>query len=725
MHEETATTNPQITTHYFDTYFANLDKEPILREAIAQRHFWEHAPIAISPEQLIVGTRPNDSNEIAGFFYGCGTYTNARRVDDYAATLPEEARPEFWAKIGTIRNNHHIASIWEDIEAAKDWAFTPEEVRGLKSGAAGSTFFGCHMVIDYEGILKGLSHYDKKINSYIKAGHNTEFYMAMKEILTGFCTYISRTGMACLNTTAHDDLIYISKHPPKHFRQALQLVWLAHCCAGADTFGRFDQYLYPFYDNDIRNGVITESEAYTYLLCLMDKINEAEQIQNMTIGGVLPDGSLGYNDLTRLILKAVREAGYQGPNLCFRISEHMPAHWWDEIMESLSFGQGIPALYNDEVMINQLIRANVDIADARNFCLAGCSQIMVPGKSQFANDIGMMNIAKILELTLYNGVDAAVSGIEMECKTGEVGTFATFEALQTAFCKQLSYYAKLEADVNNRAVAALSTNEGYAFRTLFTENCLEKGVGCFSGGAIYNHIQLECIGLTNAADSLAAIKKLVYEDNVITLPELCTALLADFEGCESLRKQCIDAPKFGNDDPFVDDLRRDITAHLFDALRAQPSVIGGHFIPGEVIFLAHGHQGENTGATPDGRKKGHVLADSAGAMQGADTKGPTALMNSVLKIPVTDICTTIPLNIKFLRQSFLKNRAKIQTLFRTFMAQGGQQLQVNVCDPVMLQDALKNPENHKNLIVRVGGFSTYFHTLPRNLQEEIVARNGY
>jgi len=333
---------------------------------------------------------------------------------------------------------------------------------------------------------------------------------------------------------------------------------------------------------------------------------------------------------------------------------------------------------------------------------------MVPGKSQFANDIGMMNITKILELILHEGEN-----------------WATFNDLLESFKARLSYYAKLEGDVNNRVVAMYRDQEGYAFRTLFTQDCISTGKRCFEGGATYNHIQLECIGITNAADSLAAIKKLVYESDTVSLKEIREALLADFVGYEELRTDCLNAPKFGNDDDFVDSIRRDITAHLFDELRKQPSVIGGHLIPGEVIFTAHGHQGENTGATPDGRKKGCVLADSAGSMQGADTKGFTALLNSVLKIPVDGICTSIGFNLKFLHESFVKDRDKIIFLLKSFFAQGGQQMQINVCSPELLADALKNPENHKNLIVRVGGYSDYFYRLPRNLQEEIVLRNGY
>jgi len=730
--------NSSPTAHYFNAYIKNLHKPPILREAIAQRHSWAQIPIAINPADLIPGTKPDTSMEIANFIYASGTYVADGLLDDYAATLPEAEKPTFWANIEIMRKNHPLHLLWYNYDSTcKALDFTHEEYRGLITGAAGSTFFCCHMVIDYEGILGGLNRYADEIEKYNKSGQNPAFYQAMREILAAFQAYITRTGKACLDaaikaqdqhvksrlTQHYHDLTHIAINPPKNFRQATKLAWLSHCLAGADTFGRFDQYLYPFYRHDIDSGEITKEEAYTYILNLMDKIEEASEIQNMTIGGLTPTGDPAYNDLTEMLLKATAQAGYKGPNLCFRINEKMPNYWWDEVTACLSAGTGLPALYNDEVMIAWLTRAGVELEDARNYCLAGCSQIMVPGKAQFANDIGMMNIAKILELTLYNGADKAVTGEITEMRTGE--TFETFDKLIEAFCKQLTYYAKLEADTNNKIVAAIGKYEGYALRTLFTQNCLEKGLSCFSGGAVYNHVQLECIGITNAADSLAAIKQLVYEENKITLPELREALLADFEGNEPLRQLCLNAPKFGNDDPIADDIRIKITQHLFSELRAQPSTIGGHYIPGEVIFTAHAPSGEGTGATPDGRKKGQVLADSAGSMQGTDIKGPTALIKSVLKIPADEICTTIAFNIKFLRQSFEKDIEKIKYLFKTFIESGGQQMQINVLDPATLKKALEDPENHKNLVVRVGGFSAYFHTLPRNLQEEIALRSGY
>jgi formate C-acetyltransferase len=336
-----------------------------------------------------------------------------------------------------------------------------------------------------------------------------------------------------------------------------------------------------------------------------------------------------------------------------------------------------------------------------------------------------MNYAKILEFTLYNGVDKAMTGFESGLKTGDINNFTSFEELLQAFKKQISYFSDLEASSNNKLVGLYSKSEGYAFRSLFTKDCLKNGKNIYNGGAMYNHIQLECVGITNAVDSLMAIKKTIFDDKSTTLSELCEALLADFEGYELLQKMLKNAPKFGNDNEEIDSIRRDITGFLYDELRRQHAYLGGMYIPGEVVFLYHDGMGTQTGATPDGRRKGTVLADSAGASQGMDRSGPTALLNSVLKIPVDKLCTCVVCNIKFSKSLFTESKEKIFALLKTFFASGGHQIQINVCDKQTLIAARKNPDAYQNLIVRVGGFSAYFHTLSERMQDDIIERSEY
>lgn len=724
-----------VTIYYLEEYVKNAELSPELREAKALKKFYECCDIDVKPFELVVGRIT--ANEPVGFHIGCGTYLNYDTAEEYikANNLPPKEKEDFYRKLEVIKN-HKFLNIWENgfFDINPDM-FSQAEIKALNCGAAGSTFFGGHMVLDFETMLQnGLGWYSEKLKQYPE----NDFYKALRITLEAFQTMIKRTAERCTELsescdTAYNDnmqsaalnLNHIVSHKPETFLQALQLVWFGHICNNSDSFGRFDKYLYPFYKNDIDKGLISRKEALEILKSLMIKIDEQDQIQNMTVGGITPEGEQSYTELTCLILEATRIMGYKGPNLCIRINKKMPEYFWNEISESMGTGQGLPALYNEDKIISWLINYGIKYADALNFCLAGCSQVNIPGKSQFVNDIGMMNAAKIFELTLYNGKDLGVSGEEIGIKTGDAEEFESFDAFLQAYKKQITYYAELEASIHNKIVKYIGDTEGYNLRSLFTEGCIEAGKGIFRGGATYNGIQLECIGITNAADSLAAIKKAVYEDKKCTITELKQILQNNFSGHEKLRLYLKNkVPKFGNDDDFVDLIRQDISAYIFDQFRNQKGLFGGTYIPGEVIFTAHDGQGVLTGATPDGRFKGSVLADSAGAMQGADKNGPTALINSVLKIPNDKILTTIVLNLKFLKEQWIKDRVKIIELFKCFFKEGGEQLQINVCDQEVLKKAYENPEMFPNLIVRVGGYSAYFSTLSKALQLDIIERTS-
>ncbi len=724
------------TSYYLDAYIDNLGRSPILREARALLALWSHCRIDVYADELLPGQLR--FYEPVAFHYGCGTYIDYGCIDVIKKErgMDEAESRRLDESIRAVHERRHVAfnDGWYETLGLK--VFTPEMEQSMRVHAASTTFFGGHMVPDFETLLQqGLDGYRDEIRRAREASDGTkrDFYEAMDTILDAFAIVLTRTADAVnalqasgteeqkrLSTLA-ENLRHIAACPPSNFHQALLLVYFAHMLAGADTFGRFDKYLYPFYEKDLRAGLLTSDFALSLLECLCVKVEQMDQIQNMTLGGVLEDGAPCYNALTRLMLQATRNAGYKGPNLCLRINDVMPTDMWEEIRASLATGQGLPALYNDGVMIPFLEKDGYPPQVARDFCLAGCSQVMLPGRTHFVNDIGIFNVAKVLELTLYGGVDAAMTGLE----AGERGEteFDSFHALYRAFCERLEDFIRLEAEINNTEIRFIGSQEGYALRSLLTRDCIENGKGCYQGGARYNGVEMEFIGITNVADSLAAIKKLVYDERSLTLSQLREALLHNFDGYESLRAQLLHCPKFGNDDPYVDDIRADLTCRCYETMRAQKGAFGGHYIPGEVIFTAHDDMGSVTGATPDGRKKGEVLADSAGASQGLDRCGPTALLNSCLKLPSDSIVTTTVLNLKFLKSLFESEGDKCLSLIRTYFAQGGQQVQVNVCDSEVLKKAYERPQDYAGLIVRVGGFSAYFTALSQKLQLEIIARS--
>ena len=726
------------TRIWLDEYLKNVGKSPILREALAFRSLWGNCPIVFFPEELITGILYY--NEIVCFHYSCGTYIDWNSVNLYIKqnSLNEEEISALHAELDIVESKRHKASASSD--------YSDEENASIRAFAATSTWFAGHMIPDYNKIMsEGLGGYAaaiKKCREENKEADKDEFYEAMQVMLEAVILFIRRYAEKALETAVnkeigfdfdrckelHSDLRHITSNPPDNFRQALRLSFIIHLIYGVDSFGRFDDYLLTAFQSDIKTGAITEQYAYELLYDYMVKIESVNSIQNMTIGGCDVNGNSQYTLLTELVMRAVRDAGYKGPNLCLRVTEDMPKKFWELAFDCLGTGQGLPALYNDKVYINSLTQAGYPLEQARGYALAGCSQIMIPGKCNFVNDIGLINAGKICELVFYNGFDNRTK-CQTGLKTGEPKDFKTFGEFLNAFEEQSKYFCRIEAEIHNKDNRLRGEREGYALRTLFTSGCIEKGLPVFSGGAEYNNTELEIIGLTNAADSLYAVKKAVFDEKRITMTELVEAMQTNFENNEPLRQYLLNAiPKFGNDNEEVDMLRARISRLYYKAMNDEKSVLGGIFVPGEVIFVVHESAGAATGATPDGRFAGQVFADSAGAMQGMDKKGPTALLNSVLKIPNQEfLLTSVVLNMRFLASTWnnFQSRKTIENLFKIYFAQGGMQLQINVCDAEILKRAVENPEQYRSLIVRVGGYSEYFVNLSSALKEELICRTEY
>ena len=667
------------TRHYLDAYLAHINKTPILREAYALSAYWQNAEIEFFPEELIAGMIL--SNEPVGFHYGFGTYVAAEDAD--------------------IVKQHSYQR--------KDPSFISErELLHLESHASSTTWFGGHMVLDFETVFAvGLDGYREKLQSK----PTNDFYKAMEVTLDGVVKFILRLAQkaeaACCGPVA-DVLHHIAHKPPETFHQGLQLCWVLHYLDNSDSFGRFDKYLNPLFAKE------EPERAKELLTDFWLKIEDAEEIQNMTIGGTGV-----YSGLTLLCLEVTRQLAFKGPNLCLRVTPDIPADIWDAALDCIGAGLGLPALYNDGLYSQSLINFGIPAETAENYCFAGCSQLMIPGESNFYNDIGMMNIAKIFELTLYNGFDPRIGkqvGVTHD-------TICDFESLMTAFFAQLKDACDIQVEFHNKELRYRASREGYALRSLFTKDCLEKGLGVFEGGARYNNIQLELIGITNAADSLLAIKKAVFEEKRLSFARLCDILKSNWEGQDNLRAYFRSLPKFGNDIDEVDGIRAKITKFLYEYFNSAAAALGGCYVPGEVIFTAHEHCGAVTGATPDGRAAGDVLADSAGAQAGCGIAGPTALMNSVFTIPTAGhLLTSVVLNLRFLPNTFGSARPAISALLSSFFAGGGMQVQINVVSSQVLRDAQNNPHLYGDLIVRVGGYSDYFVRLSAALQNEIIER---
>ncbi|MCL2159090.1 MAG: pyruvate formate lyase family protein, partial [Oscillospiraceae bacterium] len=613
-----------ISCSYLDEYCQNIDAAPILREAKATYRFWaEKLEVFVFAEDKICGF--SKSNEVAGFNYGGGTWINHEKAQEYIRQekLTDSEEQAFMDKLQLMESHRYIPCRSED--------YTEEELSSIHANAATSTWFGGHMIPDYETILKlGLLGYEKKIEEYRKANgeQKKDFYDALDITLLAIEAVIDKfadKALKCQKIQMHEDLAHIAKNPPVSFRQALLLVWIVHMLNGSDSFGRFDFYLKGFFEADIAAGRMDLEEAYGLIVDFWCKIEGAQAIQNMTLGGVDYAGVPIYSELTRLCIEATAKLGFKGPNLCLRVRADMPGYIWETALDSIKTGNGLPALYNDELFTNSLQNFGYDLKYARGYCFAGCSQLMIPGVCNFVNDIGMMNAAKIAEIALYDGYDPHTKK-QVSIKTGAPEDIESFEGVLAAYKKQLDYFCKIETDIHEKEYRYRASREGYAMRTLFTGDCIEKGKGVYEGGARFSNIELEVIGITNAADHLYAIKNLVFDKKIVSLPALAQILKNNWRGHEALRALAIQCDKFGNDKPEVDAIRADITEHIYESYNNKKSALGGIYIPGEVIFTAHDWCGAATGATADGRLAKSVLADSAGAQQGLDKNGPTALL---------------------------------------------------------------------------------------------------
>lgn len=704
----------KITTYYFDEYDAHKDDAAPLREAWAHKNLYENIPVYLFPDELIYGHV--SVNEPVYFHYSCGTAVNMNLAREYAKQEkmdPEETQA-FLGRIESLDAYRYIP--WEE------GVFTEEEKRSMTSTVSTTTFFGGHMIPDYEGILtKGLGGYQVLLTKKIIEGGN-DLHKAMLIMLRAIQTLIGRYAEKAASMSMDaGGLYHIVSDPPRTFREGIQLVWFIHMLNGRDSFGRFDRYLYPLYKKDTESGIISEQEVHELVSALCIKTEEVGDIQNLTLGGTDEDLNDTYNGLTLHMIDSAAELGYKGPNLCLRVTETMPDSVWNAAMRCIGTGIGLPALYNDKIYYENYIRYGCDRTVAWDYCFGGCSQIMLSGRSCYINDIGAMNILKVLEITLGKGSDLKGERILSDAPDTVP---STYEEFSDHFYQVLDRFIDLEVSVNNKDIAHRARHEGYVMRSLFTRGCIENGKTVFCGGAEYNGVELEVMGITNTADSLYAIRKTVFEDKRFTLDELTDILRSDWRDRENVRLYMKNLPKFGNDNNETDSIRAELSDFIFSRLSSHKGINGGNYIPGEVIFTAHHWMGEACAASADGRRSGEVLADSCGATQGADVNGPTALFNSVLKIPSSYLLTTLVLNVKFTKNLWQDTQAedKIRLMFEIFFKRGGMQLQVNVCDSETLKQARIEPEKYRSLVVRVGGYSDYFVNLPSQLQDEIITR---
>ncbi len=510
----------------------------------------------------------------------------------------------------------------------------------------------------------------------------------------------------------------VPRKPAYDFISAMCSFMLVFSMDGNDSPGRFDQYMYPAYAK-------TENKAE--IIDLLDRLWEYFHMcrsWNLCISGSDENWNDETNELTYDILAMVRKKRYQTPNLTCRVHRNTPDRLWNDIADTLAVGTGLPSLYSDDSVCPALEKIGIPACDSHDYCMNGCNQIDILGKSHMGLEDGEVMFAKCLEFALHNGVNA-MNGEKVSIATGDPATFTTYERFERAFMDQLEYVTYHSCISANNSQHMRGAFQPHPLRSCLIEGCFEKGRDYRNGGPLYNHGQILAEGIADAGDSLYAVKKLVFDEKKYTMAELIAALDADFEGYEQLWHDFKSCEKFGNDIEEVDAITARALNRFFTVLKRHNTYRGGVFTGGCSTFSRAAGYGRQTAALPNGKKKGEpLLADSIAATPGRDVNGPTAQIKSALKYNHIDACSGFVFQNKFDKKIFNteKGKASFIALAKAYFAGGGQQYTITVVSPEDLLDARVHPENHRDLIVRVGGYSAYFVDLDEGLQNNVIER---
>jgi len=583
--------------------------------------------------------------------------------------------------------------------------------------------------------------------------HKKSFYEAVRivcEAGINFARRYSQEAKRLAEKTANIDrkrelekISEVCKNIPafsaSSFHEALQSFYFSHLIIWASghflvPIGRFDQYIYPFYKKDIEKGIISKERAFELLQCLWIKLNsdrdkthgkpnfEGDTGQTLMLAGKTSEGKDAVNELSYLCLRATMQLKMSEPRVQVRLHKRTPKKFIKECAKLIKMGMGFPTVCNDEIIIPTLVDFGYSLSDARNYCLGGCWEITIPGKADDRTNSGVVNLPRCLEWTLNNGRNFQ-DGEKLGLDTGPVEEITSFEDLFNRFKKEVSYYIERIVENCNKAVFAPS-----AFLSLTLDNCLKQGKDISEGGCQYNNTGILGNGLATAADSLLVIKKVVFEEKKISLLELKKVLLSNFKGKEYLRQWLINkVPKYGNDIDEADNMAKEVALYFCEEVSRHKNNRGGYFKPGLFSAGTFVFVGKKLGASPDGRKSGESFSINASPSLSQDKKGPTAVINSFVKLDLSKAGNGAIIDLTFhpTALSGKEGEEKLASFLFSFVNLGGMQMQASVIDSKILKEAQKHPERYQNLMVRIWGFSTYFVNLPKEFQEHIIARREY
>ena len=533
----------------------------------------------------------------------------------------------------------------------------------------------------------------------------------------------------------------VPEHPAENFREAMQSFWFTFLMAlpsPTTSAGRFDQYMYPYYKNDIDRGAITDDEVLELLeimKCKVMKINSVSgkanraknagmaKWYNWTLGGVKPDGSDATNELTYLLLEASRDTQLPHFTVTLRVHENTPDELMKKALEVVRTGIGMPAFVGDKSYINFFSNNGMTLEDARDYCMTGCVDGNIPWRSR-TQVVTFFIVAQAFDVFMHNGF-CRHTGENVGIQSGDVTKMESFEEFFAAFEKQFKYLLSMAAERNNVELIIQRDLFPDPFRSALMQNGVKDGKDLLDKQfAIENCSCLGAVGGVNVGDALCAVKKLVFDEKKYTMAQLLCALDADWVGYEDMRIDFLKAPKYGNNLAEPDEMVARVYKLFAESCAENPTAYGGHVTPNAISISAHQPGGAVTGATPDGRKGGDILADaSLSPDHGKDVRGPLAVFQSAMKVDQDAYQGTL-MNMK-LHPGTVKtdsDLAKLANLIKIYLTHGGKHIQFNVVDRAEMEDAKLNPEDHGELIVRVAGYSAYFTRLPTSIQDEVIDR---
>jgi trans-4-hydroxy-L-proline dehydratase len=740
---------------------------PVLRAMTFLDHC-EKKTLYLAGDELIVGERGPKPKAIPTF-----PELTCHSVEDFHVLNTRDMQPYYTTQEDIETYAREVIPYWEGkTQRERIFNHVPEEWKNAYQAGLFTEFMEQrapgHTALDGKIYQKGMLDFKREIEENIasldylndpEATDKAEQWKAMAISCDAVIVFAERHAdlaeeMAAKETDLQRkvELLKIAEvcrwvpaNAPRTMWEAIQMYWFVHLGTitelnGWDAMnpGHFDQHLTPFYEKEIVEGTLTREEAKELISCFWIKVNNHpappkvgitaresgtyNDFTNINLGGVKRDGSDGTSEVSYIMLDVVEELHILQPGNSVHVSAKTPDRFVHAAAHVIRQGHGYPSIFNPDIYILEMLRQGKTLEDAREGGCSGCIEVGAFGKEAYLLT-GYLNVPKILEVTLNNGIDP-VTGAVAGIPTGDPRDFQSFEELYTAFHKQLAFVIDQKIRVSNYIDRMFAKYAPAPFLSVVIEDCIATGKDYYNGGPRYNTSYIQCTGLGTITDSLATLKKHIFEEKTFTMQKMLDALEKSFEGEEFMRQMIMNrTPFFGNDDDYADEIAQRVYSDLFELIDGQPNIKGGQYHLNMLSTTCHVYFGKVMGATPNGRLAGKSISDGTSPSHGADTNGPSAVIKSLTKIDHTKSGGTL-LNQRFL-PSLLKRDEDIKKLghlIRSYFTLGGHHIQFNIVDTATLLAAQENPDDYKDLLVRMAGYSDYFNDMNADLQQEVIER---